>query len=316
MSRKRYENYDHVQNGTSFSDMLRWNKERRSKKKDLTVQIPHAEQIEVQQLHENNTNSSITWIGHSTFLIQINGKNILTDPVWAKRMGVQKRLTEPGIPINQLPEIDMVVISHGHYDHLDFGTIKKLPGSPTFYVPIGLKSAFTRRGYKKVIEANWWDTFTYQELNISFVPAQHWTKRSINDTNTSHWGGWVMEDSKSSPSIYFVGDTGYFRGFRDISERFNLDIILMPIGAYEPEWFMKISHINPEDSIKAFLELKGKIFIPMHYGAYRLADDTGPEALERLTNEWNCLGLGQEMLKVLAIGETYWAEKNGDEEHD
>ncbi|MET3698620.1 L-ascorbate metabolism protein UlaG (beta-lactamase superfamily) [Bacillus oleivorans] len=307
--KKRYQNYDNVINTKTFTDMLRWQKERRATKKDLTKQIQQAERKEIFQLQQNRTDRSITWIGHSTFLIQLEGLNILTDPVWANWMGVQKRMTEPGIPIEQLPEIDIVVISHGHYDHLDFGSIKKLKGNPTFYVPIGLKSLFIRRGYQHVVEAKWWDCFSHKGLQISFVPAQHWTKRALTDTNTSHWGGWIIEASNPKQSVYFVGDTGYFRGFQDIAHRFDLDIVLMPIGAYEPEWFMKVSHINPEDAIKAFLDLNGRIFIPMHYGAFRLADDTGPEALERMYKEWERLELSNEMLKVLAIGETYWMMK-------
>lgn len=305
-SKTRYSNYDDVNNLKSISDMLRWSKERRSKKKDLTNQIPQHDIKEVKALKENLQEPTITWIGHSTFLIQMNGKNILTDPVWAQRMGFQKRMTAPGIELHDLPNIDIVLISHGHYDHLDFGTIKKLKGKPRFYVPIGLKSAFSRRGYRNIVEAKWWDYFTYEGLKITFVPAQHWTRRSLFDTNTSHWGGWIIEDSSSNRSIYFVGDTGYFKGFKEISEKFTLDIVMMPIGAYEPEWFMKTSHINPEDAVKAFLELKGKTFIPMHYGAYRLADDTGPEALDRLYKEWNRLGLDKELLTILLIGETKW----------
>jgi L-ascorbate metabolism protein UlaG (beta-lactamase superfamily) len=308
MVRTRYENLDRIENRKSFSDMRNWYKERKAKQKDLTVQIEQASNKEIEAINKNNRNPSITWIGHSTFLIQLKGLNILTDPLWAKRMGAQKRLTEPGIPIHQLPEIDIVLISHGHYDHLDFGSIKKLKGSPTYYVPIGLKSTFNRRGYQNVIEANWWDSFEHIGLKISFVPAQHWTKRTLTDTNTSHWGGWVVEDLSRTHSVYFVGDTGYFRGFQEIAERFKIDIVLMPIGAYEPEWFMEVSHIKPEDGVKAFLELKGKTFIPMHYGAYRLADDTGPEALERLTKEWERLELNEDLLKVLLLGETYWLE--------
>jgi L-ascorbate metabolism protein UlaG (beta-lactamase superfamily) len=166
--------------------------------------------------------------------------NIVTDPVWANRIGAQKRLTEPGIPIQKLPEIHIVLISHGHYDHLDLATIKRLKGHPTYYVPIGLKSAFSRRGYRNVIEANWWESFDHDELRISFVPAQHWTKRTLTDTNTSHWGGWIIEDSFTKRSIYFVGDTGYFRGFQEIGNKYEIDIVLMPIGAYEPEWFMSL----------------------------------------------------------------------------
>ncbi|ADU31743.1 MBL fold metallo-hydrolase [Evansella cellulosilytica] len=307
MKRTRYKNLDDISNQKSFKDMRRWAKERKAKKKDLTTHIRLANTKDIDELQNNRNKFSITWIGHATFLIQMDGLNVITDPVWAKRMGFQKRMTEPGIDINDLPEIDIVVISHGHYDHLDFGSIKKLKGNPAYYVPIGLGSAFRRRGYKNVQEANWWDDFLINEnIKLSFVPAQHWTRRSLRDMNTSHWGGWIIEDNKSQKSVYFVGDTGYFTGFKEIANRFTLDIVLMPIGAYEPEWFMAPSHINPEDAIKAFLELEGNLFIPMHYGAYRLADDTGPEALARFNKEWERLNLSSENKMVLKLGETYW----------
>jgi len=302
--KKRYENLDNVSNMKSMKDLWKWQKERRQKKKDLLQQIPHAEQKQIKQLQANRSHPSITWIGHSTFLLQLNGLNILTDSVWAKRQGVQKRQTEPGILLEDLPEIDAVVISHSHYDHLDFGTIRRLKGNPTFYVPHGLKKAFVRRGYQHTYEANWWDSFQAGEVTLSFVPAQHWTRRTLFDTNTSHWGGWVLQNEKTS--FYFVGDTGYFRGFQEIAEKFKLQYVLMPIGAYEPEWFMSDSHINPEDAVRAFLELSGEFFIPMHYGAYRLADDTGPEALERLNQEWERQQLPEEQLKIIRIGETLW----------
>lgn len=306
MKGSRYENYDGVKNEHGFRDMLRWSRERRRNKKDLKVQIPQAEEKEADKLKKNRESMSVTWIGHSTFLIQMGGLNMITDPVWALRMGMQKRLTEPGLPITSLPPIDLVLISHGHYDHLDFPSIKKLGGDPAFYVPAGLKGVFTKRGYKNIHEADWWDSFEAGTLKLTFVPAQHWTRRGLNDTNTSHWGGWIIENPEDEQSVYFAGDTGYFRGFKEIAEKHKLDIVLMPIGAYEPEWFMSVSHINPEDAIKAFLELKGERFIPMHYGAYRLADDTGPEALERLEKEWDRLALPKEQLKVLKLGGTFW----------
>ncbi|TYR75094.1 MBL fold metallo-hydrolase [Rossellomorea vietnamensis] len=308
MAKKRYENLDDVSNKKTFKELMRWMKERRAKTKDLVTQIPHIDEKEVDKLQSNRNLNSITWIGHSTFLVQLDGLNILTDPVWARRMGAGKRLTSPGIDLMEMPEIDIVLISHGHYDHLDFATIKKLKGDPIFYVPHGLRSAFLRRGYKNVIEANWWDSFDEQGVTMHFVPAQHWTKRTVTDTNTSHWGGWVLNPGTSGKSIYFVGDTGYFRGFKDIAEKLLPQIILMPIGAYEPEWFMRDSHINPEDAVKAFAEMNGELFIPMHYGAYRLADDTGPEARERLLAEWERKNMDERKLKLLDIGETLWLD--------
>lgn len=282
--------------------MRKWQKERRSKVKDLTKNIPQSSNKRIQELKENRSQTSYTWIGHSTFLLQLNGLNIITDPVWAKRMGFEKRLTKPGIPLEELPEIDVVVISHGHYDHLDFPTLKKLPGNPYYFVPEGLKSLFIKKGYQNVTEMKWWETTEYGGIQIHFVPAQHWTRRSLNDMNTSHWGGWIFQTANQT--FYFVGDTGYFSVFKEIAERFTIDTVFMPIGAYEPEWFMADSHISPEDSVKAFTELNAKQFVPMHYGAYRLADDTGPEALERLLQEWEKRQLPMEQLKVLLIGET------------
>lgn len=310
MRRIRYKNLDDVANLKSFTDMRRWMKERRQKVKDLSKQIPHAQDKQVEFLQMNRSEQSITWIGHATFLIQMGGLNILTDPVWAGRMGLQKRLTEPGLALDQLPSIDLVLISHGHYDHLDFPTIRKLPGSPLFLVPIGLRKLFLRKGIINAFELSWWDSYTIESLTITFVPAQHWTRRSLFDTNTSHWGGWIVQDNRNEQTdqwhetVYFVGDTGYFRGFRMIAEKFKTDIVLMPIGAYEPEWFMKESHINPEDAVMAFHELRAKRMIPMHYGTYRLADDTGPEALERLTRAWEEQKTGDRELHILKIGET------------
>ncbi|AZU61880.1 MBL fold metallo-hydrolase [Neobacillus mesonae] len=300
--RKRYENLDAVRSNKSMKDMLRWSKERRSKVKDLTKQIEQSPDKKINELQVNRSRTSFTWIGHSTFFIQMNGLNILTDPVWAKRMGYEKRSTEPGIAMDDMPEIDVVVISHGHYDHLDFPTLKRLKGNPHFFVPAGLKRPLIRRGYRNVTEMNWWDSIEHQGITIHFVPAQHWTRRTLTDINTSHWGGFIFQSWKET--YYFVGDTGYFPGFQQIAERFNIDTVFMPIGAYEPEWFMAPAHISPEDSVKAFIELEAKYFVPMHYGTYRLADDTGPEALERLHLAWKKHGLPEEQLKVLLIGGT------------
>ncbi|MBS4197472.1 MBL fold metallo-hydrolase [Lederbergia citri] len=301
MENKRYENLDNVSTAKSFKDLRNWRKERKGKKKDLSYQVPTVNP-EVSFLQSNNSEPTITWIGHSTFLIQLNGKNILTDPVWAMRLGMDKRLTPPGLAIIDLPSIDLVLISHSHYDHLHYSSIKKLKGNPTFLVPIGLGKWFKKKGFRSVEEFSWWDNQKLEDVDVTFTPAQHWTKRTLTDTNRSHWGGWIISDENHC--IYFAGDSGYFKGFQEISKRHSIDYCLMPIGAYEPEWFMSSQHVNPEEAIQAFIDTEARYMIPMHYGAYRLADDTPKEALDRMNAEWERRDLDKERLKAMNIGET------------
>ncbi|CAM3909499.1 MBL fold metallo-hydrolase [Lederbergia lenta] len=303
MKKKRYENIDKNASLSTFKDLLQWRRERKAKQKDLSFQVPTADEIEVEFLQSNRTISTITWIGHSTFLIQLNGKNILTDPIWANRLGLDKRLSPPGLKIRDLPPIDFVVISHSHYDHLHYSSLKSLNGEPTFFVPIGLGNWFKRKGFRKTVEFSWWEEHEVAGLQFTFTPAQHWTKRTLTDTNRSHWGGWVIQDC-SKQTIYFAGDSGYFKGFQEIGKKYDINYCLMPIGAYEPEWFMAAQHVSPEEAIKAFVDTQAQTMIPMHYGAYRLADDTPKEALDRLLAEWKKQKLTDERLEVLKIGET------------
>jgi L-ascorbate metabolism protein UlaG (beta-lactamase superfamily) len=311
LAKKRYYNLDQVHNLKSIKELRQWRKERRSKSKDYTYVVPHVQQVALGYLHSNRVEASITWIGHSTFLIQTGGLNILTDPVWAKRMGFDTRITAPGIELEDLPEVDVVLISHSHYDHLHFASLRRLKGNPIHLVPDGLQRKFMKKGFHRVMEINWWDHAKIGSVEFTFVPAQHWTKRTISDTNTSHWGGWVIQhiDSETHQPIageviYFAGDSAYFRGFKEIGERFAIDYALMPIGAYEPEWFMSSQHVNPEQAVQAFLDTNAKMFIPMHYGTFRLADDTPKEALDRLEAEWIRQGLDFSRLHRLLLGET------------
>jgi len=306
MAKQRYENLDGISNKKSFKDMRQWRKERKSKMKDLSYTVPQAENKKIELLNENRTQNTVTWIGHATFLIQMGGMNIMTDPVWAKRMGFEKRLSEPGLTMEEIPPIDVVLISHGHYDHLDFATLNRLKGNPVHLVPEGLGRLLTKKGFSKVEEFSWWDKKDSRTgtLEIHFVPAQHWTRRTLTDMNTSLWGGWVIINKENGETVYFVGDTGYFRGFKEIAKHFDINWVLMPIGAYEPEWFMSASHISPEDAVQAFLDCKADKFIPMHYGAFRLADDTPKEALDRLLKEWEKRKLDQDLLYIPKLGET------------
>lgn len=307
MARKRYSNSNPAATTSTFKDMLRWQKERKEKRKDLSFRIGQADQKQQALLNSDHQELTITWIGHSTFLIQIDGLTIVTDPVWAKQMGFSRRMEEPGLSLDEIPPVDVVLLSHSHYDHLHVGSLRKLKGSPVVLVPEGLERNIERimRGCD-VQGLPWWGHVSIDSIDFHFVPAQHWTKRTLTDTNTSHWGGWVIEPSaETTASIYFAGDSGYFEGFCEIGKKFtDITYALMPIGAYEPEWFMGTQHVTPEEAIQAFIDVGAKLFIPMHYGAFRLADDTTDEALNRLLAEWKRRELNLSELKLLKHGET------------
>jgi len=314
MGRKRFSNLDSAATTSTLKEILRWQKERRGVRKDLSFRIGQAEYKQQALLNSDHDELTITWIGHSTFLLQIAGLTMVTDPVWAKQMGFIRRLEEPGLSLDEIPPVDVILLSHSHYDHLHVGSLRKLKGSPVVLVPEGLGRMIRKlmKG-REVYELPWWGCMSIGSIEIHFVPAQHWTKRTLTDTNTSHWGGWVIQRSatpspaegQETESIYFAGDSGYFDGFHEIGERFpNITYALMPIGAYEPEWFMGTQHVTPEEAIQAFFDVGAEIFIPMHYGAFRLADDTTQEALERLLAEWKKRELHSNQLRLLKHGET------------
>ncbi|MEC0178999.1 MBL fold metallo-hydrolase [Paenibacillus favisporus] len=319
MPKIRYNNMDNVSTDKTLKQFRQWRQERRQKKKDYSFQIPNMPP-DLEYLHGNRQDTSITWIGHSTFFIQYEGLNILTDPVWAKRMGFERRLGAPGLLIEDVPPVDIILISHSHYDHMHMASIRKLyRAGTTLIVPVGLRVKMVRRGFHNCRELKWWEHVVIGRVKISFVPTQHWTRRTPFDTNTSHWGGFVLEPHETGeagnagaedgtrmlpPNVYFAGDSGYFAGFKEIGRRFNLHVALMPIGAYEPEWFMTSQHVNPEEALQAFLDVEADMMIPMHYGTFRLADDTAREALDRMEAERVRLGLSKERIKVMHYGET------------
>lgn len=293
-------------NSAPFRQVGRWSQERLSRliltDRDYSRTVPNVKP-DLNFLQNNRSEPSITWIGHSTFLIQLCGLNIITDPVWAKRMAFHKRLAPPGIEISDMPPVDIVLISHSHYDHLHMSSLRRLTGSKKMLVPAGLRQKLALRGFRDTIELHWWEEETVRSVKFTFVPAQHWTRRNPWDKNLSHWGGWVMQPD-SGPTIYFAGDSGYFRGFEEIGRRFDIDVALMPIGAYDPEWFMSAQHVSPDEALQAFLDLKAKYFVPMHYGTFKLADDTPQEALDRLEAARKRLMIPEKQLFLLCHGET------------
>lgn len=222
--------------------------------------------------------AAVTFINHASFLIQLPNLNILTDPVWSRRASPfswigPKRVREPGIELDVLPEINLVIVSHNHYDHMDISTLRKLKEkfSPLFIVPIGLKKLLTGRGIDKVHEMDWWDKLELQEkVIVTLTPAQHFSSRNLFDRNRSLWGSYMIQHGKNR--IFFGGDTGYANHFKKIREKFGEpDIAFLPIGAWETEEFMKPIHMTSRDAVRAHLGLGSKKSFAMHFGTFQMS---------------------------------------------
>jgi N-acyl-phosphatidylethanolamine-hydrolysing phospholipase D len=231
----------------------------------------------------------LTWIGHSTFLIQHQGLNILTDPIFGDcqpvPVGRMLRSTAPGIRFQDLPEIHHVLISHSHYDHLDAPTIRALGKEVRYWVPEGLSSWFRRRDIPNCQELSWWQSaMLAEDMAIHCVPAQHGSARTLFDRNRTHWCGWVVESAKRS--AYFAGDTGYSPSFREIGKRFGgFDVAMIPIGAYNPRWLMHPVHLNPAEAVQVHKDVLSRLSIACHWGTFRLADEPPEEPPALLAQE-------------------------------
>ncbi len=220
----------------------------------------------------------ITWIGHASFLVQTAKHNILIDPNWANWLMVIRRLKHAGIALDHLPEIDLILITHAHFDHLDRRTLRKLAARQPIIVPTGVGNLVHDLGFERIHEMAWWDSMSFRKLQITFVPAKHWGARTVTDKNRGY-GGYVM--SFQGRSVYHCGDTAYFDGFPEIGERCQPEIVLMPIGAYDnPSG--RDHHISPEKAALAFTEMKGKILVPMHFGTFRMSYEKQHEPPQRL----------------------------------
>jgi L-ascorbate metabolism protein UlaG (beta-lactamase superfamily) len=247
----------------------------------------------------------VTWVGHATYVIQIGGLTVLTDPVWSRKIpGVRPRLTPAGVDWRALPRIDAVLISHNHYDHLDAPTIRRLPRNTPVLVPANLAGWFHRRGFLDVTELDWWESREIGSVRFDFVPAHHWSRRTLTDTNRSLWGGWLLTN-RNGTRVYFAGDTGYGHWFRKIAQRYpDIDLALLPVGAYDPPWFYRAVHMNPEEAVQACLDLGARRMAPMHWGAFVLSSEPVLQPLQRTVAAWTALGRPREDLWDLAVGET------------
>jgi N-acyl-phosphatidylethanolamine-hydrolysing phospholipase D len=262
---------------------------------------------------------AVTWIGHATMLAQIGGLNILTDPVFSERSSPlsfagPKRHVAPGLALSELPHVDVVLISHNHYDHLDAASVDALaaqPGGPPFFVvPLGIKRWFAERGIARVVELDWWQSTSLGSTEIFFVPAQHWSGRSLTDRMKTLWGGYAV--FAPDFQLYFAGDTAYSKDFADIHRRFaarqgagrGFDLALIPIGAYEPRWFMSTQHANPAEAVQIHLDLAASRSVGIHWGTFQLTDESLDEPPRALAAAARAHGLAEDAFTVMAVGET------------
>lgn len=274
----------------------------------------HAPEMAVEGafLRANRAEPTLTWVGHDTLLLQLGGLNVLTDPQFSARASPLQRIgprrkVPPALSPAELPHIDVVLISHNHYDHLDRASVQALQGQaggpPRFFVPLGLRRWMAAAGISGAVEQDWWEQSECQGLRIHQVPAQHFSQRTPWNRNCILWGGFVVEHP--ALRFYFAGDTGYTRDFADIAARIGpMDLAALPIGAYEPRWFMQPMHINPAEAVQAHLDLRARRSVAMHWGTFRLTEEPLDEPPRALASALRAAGVPPEEFWLLRVGET------------
>ncbi len=251
--------------------------------------------------------ATVTWVGHATFAVHDADDVFLTDPHFSERALLPRRKTPAGLPVTAVPPDAFAVISHNHYDHLDEETVEALPASVGWYVPLGLAEWFRERGREDVTELDWWQSARRGRWTITCLPSQHWSLRLGMGQNESLWCAWLLD---SGDYTYFhAGDTGYFAGFAEYGKRYGpIDVAMLPIGAYEPRWFMRSQHMDPAEAYQAFLDLRGRFMLPMHWGTFDLTDEPvglPPFELRRVLEERGLGREAREAVRVMAIGERW-----------
>lgn len=251
--------------------------------------------------------SWLAWLGHASFLLRLGGRTVAVDPVLSERiLGAGRRLTPAGL--DQLPPLDLLLISHNHYDHLDAPTVRGLPRDTPVLAPGGLGRWFRRRGFTDVTELDWWESLELAPagggLEVAFVPAHHWSRRGLFDHCASLWGGWVLT-AAGGPRLYHAGDSGYGPFFTEIGARYpGIDVAMLPVGAYAPRWFMRPVHVDPEEAVRAAREAGARAMVPMHWGTFRLSREPVLEPIERTRAAWATAGRDPADLWDLAVGES------------
>jgi N-acyl-phosphatidylethanolamine-hydrolysing phospholipase D len=315
----------------SLADVLRWklSAAREGLPRPPAAPIPQVAPS-LDFLHANASGPAqqpaVTWIGHSTVLAQLSGISMLTDPVFSERASPisfagPRRHQPPAVALADLPHIDLVVVSHNHYDHLDRPSVEALGaqpgGPPLFAVPLGLAAWFTGIGLTNVVELDWWQSHSLAvpgraDVDVMLVPAQHWSARGVRDRMQTLWGGFAV--LAPDCHLFFAGDTGYSRDFADIRDRLaarqgaaqggGFDIALLPIGAYAPRWFMATQHIDVAEAVKIHLDIGAKRSLGIHWGTFELTDEPLDEPPRKLAMEREAQRLAEDAFFALAIGET------------
>jgi L-ascorbate metabolism protein UlaG (beta-lactamase superfamily) len=232
----------------------------------------------------NTGQVALTWIGHASFLVQFNDLNVLVDPNFANWLFLLKRVRRAGFKIEHLPPIDLVLLTHAHFDHFHKPTLRKLPHPKIAVMPWGMGDLARGLGFGRIVELQWWESFTHRDWKVTLTPSKHWGARTIHDTHRGY-GGFLIEHQ--GRKIYHAGDSAYFDGFKEIGKFLAPEIALLPIGAYRPESFRNV-HIGPDDAVKAFKDLRARWLIPMHYGTFKLSFedmDEPPRWLSQLVRE-------------------------------
>jgi L-ascorbate metabolism protein UlaG (beta-lactamase superfamily) len=269
----------------------------------------------IPETHENPWEVRVTFVNHATYLLQVDGLNILTDPIWSYRASPYqwigpKRMRAPGIAFEDLPPIDLVLISHNHYDHLDIPTLKRLQDEhqPNFIVPLGVEKCLHEHNICNIAHLDWWDRHSVSDkLSLSAVPARHFSGRGLFDRNKTLWCGYVLHSSIGN--IYLAGDTGYGNFVNEIYDTFGpMEVSIIPIGAYKPRWFMHAIHVSPDEAVQIHKDVRSQISFPMHFGTFPLADDGMYEPIECLKVALQKQNVPLNDFPVLQEGETHIVE--------
>jgi|HubBroStandDraft_1064217.scaffolds.fasta_scaffold68003_2 L-ascorbate metabolism protein UlaG (beta-lactamase superfamily) len=296
----------HNPHGKTADDVRRWRRERQRQLWPRRIEDP----VQPRPVRATSDKIAVTFIGHSTFLVQIGGVCVLFDPIWSERCSPvwfagPRRVRAPGQSLDALPGVDLLLVSHNHYDHMDLRTLRRVRKRWAPPVATGLDNArhLAKAGIRAAIELDWWQSTELAGARITYVPAQHFSARTLYDRNRSLWGGFVVE--AGGAVVYFAGDSGYCPYFTEIGRRFpRIDLALLPIGAYEPRWFMHTHHVNPEEAVRAYLDLGARRAIGMHFGTFQLTDEAIDAPVLALREARAEAGVAESDFDVLAFGET------------